>query len=128
MQERDVGLYVGDIGKLRGALHSWDPTKVVVPAPTKCVVHARCGSVDLKVTLTAKFLAKPLTDVLLAPFLKAYCKRAGISRPYLAHISPISRSYLACISTATGVSACRLNAPSVTSDTLRTTSVLRVVC
>lgn len=38
--------------------------------------RTRCGDVELKITLTAKFLAKPLKEALVEPFLKAYNKRA----------------------------------------------------
>ena len=42
---------------------------------TKVVCRTVCGSVELNITLTAKFLAKPLKDALLTPFLGAYNKK-----------------------------------------------------
>lgn len=36
-----------------------------------------CGDVSLKLTLTAKQLAKPFDQAVLAPFLKAYSKKVG---------------------------------------------------
>ena len=41
-----------------------------------CACRTRCGDVELKITLTAKFLARPLRDALVEPFLKAHNKRS----------------------------------------------------
>ena len=38
--------------------------------------RVKCGSVELKLTLTAKFLARTLRDALIEPFLKVHNKRA----------------------------------------------------
>lgn len=43
-----------------------------------CVVS--CDGVSLKLTLTPKMLKKPLDEAVLAPFLKAFSKKA---RPWL---------------------------------------------
>eukprot|EP00966_Prymnesium_polylepis_P288268 6658460-Prymnesium_polylepis.2 len=50
-------------------------------APGGAVPHrkwlVRCGDVELKITLTDKWLAKPLADALIEPFLGAYAKKMG---------------------------------------------------
>ena len=43
----------------------------------KCACRTKCGEVELKITLTPKFLAKPLREALVEPFLKVYNKRAA---------------------------------------------------
>ena len=52
-------------------------TKTWIPDHMSCVARVRCGEVELKLTLTPKFLAKPLQAALLDPFLGAYNKRAA---------------------------------------------------
>ena len=44
---------------------------------SKVVARVSCGSVELKLTLTPKFMAKSLTDAVLKPFLGAYNKRVS---------------------------------------------------
>ena len=74
LQERPIGLTITEVSKLNTALHS---ASAVAAGPTKCEVRVRCEEVELKLTLTPKFLAKSLTDALVAPFLKAFSKRTG---------------------------------------------------
>lgn len=46
-------------------------------APVESVaVRVKCGDVELKLTLTQKFLAKPLRDACIEPFLRVHNKRA----------------------------------------------------
>lgn len=52
------------------------------PAPRahlleKVACRTKCGEVELKITLTPKFLAKPLREALVEPFLKVHTKRAA---------------------------------------------------
>ena len=43
----------------------------------RCACRTRCGEVELKITLTPKFLLKPLREALVEPFLKVHNKRAA---------------------------------------------------
>ena len=67
---------VGDMAKLKRALEK----RCRVP-PSRCSATVVCGDVKLKLTLTPKFMEKPLSDALLAPFLKAYSKKAALAAP-----------------------------------------------
>ena len=67
---------VGDMAKLKRALEK----RCRVP-PSRCAATVVCGDVKLKLTLTPKFMEKPLSDALLAPFLKAYSKKAALAAP-----------------------------------------------
>lgn len=49
------------------------------PKPRKVACRVKLASVTLKLTLTAKFLAKPLREAVLIPFLGAYNKKTGLS-------------------------------------------------
>jgi len=77
MQEPGISLSVQELAKLNSSLALHEAPPPAAAPPTKCVVRVRCDEVELKLTLTAKFLAKPLADALVAPFLKAFSKRAG---------------------------------------------------
>lgn len=71
-----VGLSVGDVGKLSREIDKHREARAPPAAPPdKVVALVRCADVELKLTLTAKFLAKPLRDALMVPFLKAYSKK-----------------------------------------------------
>jgi hypothetical protein len=50
--------------------------------------RVRCGEVELKLTLSAKLLAKPLRAALVEPFLKVHNKRAA---------TPIAWEHIVCI-------------------------------
>jgi hypothetical protein len=54
----------------------------------KIACRTRCGEVELKITLTPKFLLKPLRDALIEPFLKVHNKRAA---------APVSWEQIVCI-------------------------------
>jgi hypothetical protein len=69
-------LSVGERGQLKAALE-----RACAPPPTKCTATVRCGDVTLKLTLTAKFMSRSFADALIAPFLKAYSKKAGLDVP-----------------------------------------------
>ena len=43
----------------------------------KVACRTKCGEVELKITLTPKFLVKPLREALVEPFLKVHNKRAA---------------------------------------------------
>jgi hypothetical protein len=53
------------------------PTPKVAGKLEQVIAKVRCGEVELKLTLTPKFLARPLRDALVEPFLKAHNKRAA---------------------------------------------------
>ncbi len=77
LQNTDIKLNVSSIGKLQRAVReACEPAKPP-PPPSKCAVRVRCGETELKLTLTAKFLERPLVGALVAPYLKAYSKRVG---------------------------------------------------
>ena len=68
----------------------WRFTSSATPAPEpaaqKCaepqyVLFVKLHAVELKLTLTPKGIAKPLTTAVLTPFLKAYNKRSLLTRP-----------------------------------------------
>ena len=50
------------------------PSKVIDEKTTRIVV-IRLHEIELKITLTAKFLSRPFRDAAVAPFLKAYSKK-----------------------------------------------------
>ena len=50
----------------------------------KVVCETKCAAVTLKITLTSKFLAKPLVDALLNPFLGAFNKKNKDAAPLAA--------------------------------------------
>ena len=54
------------------------------------VCHTVCGSIELKITLTSKSLARPLVEALLTPFLTVYNKKRHDEPPLtvalLAHV------------------------------------------
>lgn len=68
-----IGISVGDRNKINRALNQWGQPKP--EPPNKCIARVRLGQVDLKLTLTAKFLAKPFGEAVLTPFLKVYNKK-----------------------------------------------------
>ena len=53
------------------------------PPQTKVVCTVTCADVTLKLTLTPKFLSRPLVDALVNPFLGAYNKRQPPGMPPL---------------------------------------------
>lgn len=58
------------------------PTPPPPPPPPRehdLVATVSCFHVTLRLTLTPKLLARPLNDALVAPFLKAYSKKAGVA-------------------------------------------------
>ena len=72
----ELKLSVGDRAALKRAL-----SKVIEKSkepPSRCAATVKCGDVTLKLSLTPKFMAKPLSDAVLAPFLKAYSKKMGV--------------------------------------------------
>lgn len=69
-------LTVGDRGLITQAINAYKDHVEPPPVPTKLIIRVRCNEVELKLTLVAKFLAKPLTEALLKPFLAAYSKKA----------------------------------------------------
>lgn len=54
----------------------------------KVACRTKCGEVELKITLTPKFLMKPLREALVEPFLKVHNKRAA---------APVSWEQIQCI-------------------------------
>ena len=74
LQDRPIGMGLPELSKLNAAIHA---ASAVAMGPTKCVVRVRCEEVELKLTLTPKFLGKPLADALVTPFLKAFAKRTS---------------------------------------------------
>lgn len=61
------------------------------PRPTSIesvACRTRCGEVELKITLTPKFLARPFRDALVEPFLKVHNKRAT---------QPVSWEHVKCV-------------------------------
>ena len=73
LQDTSIRLNITSIQKLISAIR--EATK---PPPTQTVARVRCGDVELKLTLTPKFLLKALAGALVSPFLKAYSKRVGV--------------------------------------------------
>ena len=54
------------------------------PKPRKVIAQVKCGEITLKLTLTAKVLAKPLKDGCITPFLGAYNKKHPDQPPLTA--------------------------------------------
>ena len=88
LQDFGIKMSIGQINDLNRAINEWKtptavPTPAAAPSPAtpaaKCVVRVSCRDVKVKLTLTTKFLVKPLNDGVVVPFLKAYCQRAGVS-------------------------------------------------
>jgi len=75
-----VGLTVGDVGKLSREIDKHREARAPPTAPPDKVVAyvriiSRTVDVQLKLTLTAKLLARPFCDALMVPFLKAFSKK-----------------------------------------------------
>ena len=74
----EMGLSVGQLGEVDRALSEYNAARAPPPPPPeKVVARVRCGEVELKLTLTAKFLARSLSDALISPFLRAFDKKVG---------------------------------------------------
>jgi len=54
-----------------------DNTQLAVGVSENVICQIKCGEVELKLTLTPKFLSKSLYDAAIKPFLGAYNKRAA---------------------------------------------------
>lgn len=64
-------------------------TGAAPPATKREVVcRVKCGAVELKLTLTQKFLSRSVRDALLEPFLKVYAKKAA---------APVAFDDLVCV-------------------------------
>ena len=50
---------------------------------TRVVCHTRCSGIELKITLTQKFLTRSLRDALIIPFLGAYNKKRPDEPPLM---------------------------------------------
>lgn len=71
--------------------------------PESVACRTKCGEVELKITLSAKLLAKPLRAALIEPFLKVHNKRAA---------APVAWEDIKCIK----VDGYTLDVPAVYSD------------
>ena len=71
-----LSLTVGDRGLITQAINAYKDHVEPPPVPTKLIIRVKCNEIELKLTLAAKFLAKPLAEALLTPFLSAYSKKA----------------------------------------------------
>lgn len=74
LQDVGIRMKLNQINALEKAANE-AVARLATPAPTKCAVRVRCRDVELKLTLSPKLLEKPLSDGLVAPFLKAFCTR-----------------------------------------------------
>ena len=63
----------------------------------KVVAEVRCGDVKLKLTLTSKFLARPLRAALIEPFLKAHNKKVA---------EPVEWEHIKCVKVSLDGSEC----------------------
>ena len=57
---------------------------VVIPEGVTRKVKVRCGEVELQLTLTKKFLARPFTASVIGPFLGAFSKKVEADPPVTA--------------------------------------------
>jgi len=104
LQGSGIGMSIQEMNKLidavRTAAKAMEASLAPAAAPPRPVekvkVRTRCGSTELQVTLTAKFLTKPLSEALLVPFLKAHSKRAGVEAR-LEHVERVELEGLGSI-------------------------------
>ena len=76
---QEVGLTVGDTAKLKRALRAHEES--LEAPPTSCVATVSSGDTVLKITLTPKFMVRPLRDAVVNPFLKQFSKKYGFDPP-----------------------------------------------
>ena len=72
-----LGMSVGDRTEIKRMADNYMKLKNRKP-PSSAKVIVKCSDVSLKLTMTPKFMAKPMTDAILKPFLKAYSTKAGL--------------------------------------------------